>query len=177
MDPEVVVVKKSDPKCQKSEIGEENCDAMSSSSSSSSSCNGYSSSEDSLGYTSEDSRLFEEEHKRSGSYDFDASRVGAIVVFHLVVFEESYYATEPETDGELMARLSRAALEKYNNAENKKLEFVRAVKANWSLGGGHIFSITFEAKDPSSSSDTIPFHAKVGWIPLDTRVYDVKPKT
>lgn len=103
-------------KRQKLETDEETYDAMSSSSSS---CNGYSSSEDSLGYTSEDSRLFDAEYKKSGSYDFDASRVGAIVVFHPVVFEESYYATEPETDGELMARLSRAALEKYNEVCNR----------------------------------------------------------
>ncbi|CAA7046361.1 unnamed protein product [Microthlaspi erraticum] len=98
-----------------------------------------------------------------------------IVGFRPVIFEDSDFADEPETDGELINRLSKTALDKYNTDKGNNLEFVKAVKSNWSIGGGHIFSITFEAKD-ASQSEPIPFHAQVGYFPWRTTVYDVKPK-
>ncbi|VVB05922.1 unnamed protein product [Arabis nemorensis] len=125
----------------------------------------------------EDVRLFEEEHKRSGDYDFDDSKVGGLVGFHRVVFEDREFATEPETDGDLVERLSKIALKKHNDDKNTNLELVRAVKANWNHGGGYIFSITLEAKDASSShTEPIPFHAKVGYLHGDTKVYHINPK-
>ncbi|VVB14724.1 unnamed protein product [Arabis nemorensis] len=124
----------------------------------------------------EDVRLFEEEFKKHGDYDFDASKVGSIVVFYPLVFGSSEYATEPETDGELMERLSKIALKEHNDNKKTNFELVRAVKANWSLGGGNIFSITLEAKDASLHSGPVPFHARVSYIPGGTKVFDINPK-
>ncbi|CAA7049740.1 unnamed protein product [Microthlaspi erraticum] len=133
------------------------------------------SSDDSMAYDSDDVRMYDEEFKKHGAYDFDCSRVGRIVGYRPVIFEDSDFADEPETDGELINRLSKTALDKYNTDKGNNLEFVKAVKSNWSIGGGHIFSITFEAKD-ASQSEPIPFHAQVGYFPWRTTVYDVKPK-
>ncbi|CAA7046364.1 unnamed protein product [Microthlaspi erraticum] len=111
-----------------------------------------SSSDDSTDYDSDDVRMYDEEFKSHGRL-----------------------CCEPETDGELINRLSKTALDKYNTDKGNNLEFVKAVKSNWSIGEGHIFSITFEAKD-ASQSEPIPFHAQVGYFPWRTTVYDVKPK-
>ncbi|CAA7046365.1 unnamed protein product [Microthlaspi erraticum] len=135
----------------------------------------FSSSDDSTDYDSDDVRLYDEEFKRHGEYDFDSLRVGRIVGHYPVIFEESDLADEPETDGELINRLSKTALDKYNTDKGNSLEFVKVVKSNWSIEGGHIFSIIFEAKD-ASQSEPIPFHAWVGYFPWITTVYDVKPK-
>ncbi|CAA7052488.1 unnamed protein product [Microthlaspi erraticum] len=151
MDPQIVnkISEEPDSKRSKLDDEEEKCEEMPSSSS-----------DDSTDYDSDDVRMYDEEFKRHGAYDFDCSRVGRIVGYRPVIFEESDFADEPETDGELINRLSKTALDKYNTDKGNNLEFVKAVKSNWSIGGGHIFSITFEAKD-ASQSEPIPFHAQV----------------
>ncbi|CAA7052487.1 unnamed protein product [Microthlaspi erraticum] len=144
-----------DSKRQKLDHEEEKCEEMPSSSS-----------DDSTDYDSDDVRIVRRRIQKTW---------GRIVGHYPVIFEESDLADEPETDGELINRLSKTALDKYNTDKGNNLEFVKAVKSNWSIGGGHIFSITFEAKD-ASQSEPIPFHAQVGYFPWRTTVYDVKPK-
>ncbi|CAA7052477.1 unnamed protein product [Microthlaspi erraticum] len=130
MDPQNVKKISEEPDSKRSKLDheEEKCEEMPSSSS-----------DDSTDYDSDDVRLYDEEFKRQGAYDFDSSRVGRIVGHYPVIFEESDLADEPETDGELINRLSKTALDKYNHDKGNNLEFVKAVKSNWSIGEGTHF--------------------------------------
>ncbi|CAL9214750.1 unnamed protein product, partial [Arabidopsis halleri] len=65
--------------------------------------------------TSSDS---EEELKRNGYFDFDFSKIGKDSSFKQVVFDDNYLTHEPDTDGALLQRLSRLAINKYNDDQN-----------------------------------------------------------
>ncbi|CAA0284627.1 unnamed protein product [Arabidopsis thaliana] len=168
MDPQVVVDKKSeepDLKRQKlEEEEEEDCEEMSS----------YS--ESTCSFDSEDERLVEEEFERNGYYDFDTTKQRRLVFCYPVIFEDSDVAHKPETDGDLVHRLSKIALQKYNDDKLENLELVRAVKANRKYGAGFIFYITFEAKDANSHTDPITFQAAVRYLRGIETVYRVHPK-
>ncbi|CAD5315159.1 unnamed protein product [Arabidopsis thaliana] len=159
MDPQVVVDKKSeepDLKRQKlEEEEEEDCEEMSS----------YS--ESTCSFDSEDERLY---------YDFDTTKQRRLVFCYPVIFEDSDVAHEPETDGDLVHRLSMIAIQKYNGENKTNFELVRAVKANRKYGAGFIFYITFEAKDANSHTDPITFQAAVRYLRGIETVYRVHPK-
>ncbi|KAG7600116.1 Cystatin-related plant [Arabidopsis suecica] len=164
MDPQVVVDKKSEEPDLKRQKLDEKCEEEMSS---------YSDS--TCSFDSEDERLVKEELNRSGDYDFDTTKQRRFVIRYPVNFEDSDVVDEPDTDGDLVHRLSKIALQKHNEYNLTNLEFVRAVKANRHYGAGFIFYITFEAKD-NDSHIIIPFQATVRYLPLQVTVYRVSPK-
>ncbi|XP_010501943.1 PREDICTED: uncharacterized protein LOC104779281 [Camelina sativa] len=160
MDPQVVDDKKSQEPNLKRHKREEKCEEISSSSDSTCS------------FDSEDERLVNEEHKRNGDYDFDTTKQRNLVIRYPVNVEDNDVADEPETDGDLVHRLSKMALEKLNADNLINLEFVKAVKANWHYGGERTLYITFEAKDANSlTADPICFQATVSNLPWNVTVY------
>ncbi|ESQ29057.1 hypothetical protein EUTSA_v10024042mg, partial [Eutrema salsugineum] len=67
----------------------------------------------------------------------------------------------PETTRELMDRLSRGSLERYNETMGTKFEFVKVVRANFHTTGSPaiMYFITFQGKEPSDDEPKL-FQAK-----------------
>ncbi|KAL1216170.1 hypothetical protein V5N11_033794 [Cardamine amara subsp. amara] len=134
------------------------------------------SSDSSSDYDPEEIQQFNEEIDRNGYFDFDFSAVRNDFDFKQVSFDQSYLTHKPDTDGSLLERLSRLAINKYNEDNGTHVEFVNVLKANYHPGAGITLYITFEAKDVATHLHLKLYQTTISYLPMDIRVMWCEPK-
>ncbi|XP_023643219.1 LOW QUALITY PROTEIN: uncharacterized protein LOC17895070 [Capsella rubella] len=87
-------------------------------------------------------------HDPARGFDIDFTQFRSVFNYRPVNLDCNEYAMEPETTRELLKRLSKNSLKKYNNEWFTKYEFLKVVKANYYMCSGVMFFITFEVRDP-----------------------------
>ncbi|XP_019085350.1 PREDICTED: uncharacterized protein LOC104714676 [Camelina sativa] len=110
----------------------------------------------------EELRLMTKQVTETQGFDMDFKQFHCIFNYLPLDFNENDFVMEPETSRELMDRLSRGALEGYNERENTRYGFVKVIKANLytTATTAVMYFITFEGKDPSYDQPR-GFRAKV----------------
>ncbi|XP_010469708.1 PREDICTED: uncharacterized protein LOC104749724 [Camelina sativa] len=101
----------------------------------------------------EEERIIKEQVIESEGFDIDFKQFRCLFNYRPLNFDDNNeYVMEPETTRELMNRLSRESLERYNEKKDTKYEFVEAIKANFYATGAAsvMYFITFEGMDPSN---------------------------
>ncbi|XP_009112730.1 uncharacterized protein LOC103838070 isoform X1 [Brassica rapa] len=110
----------------------------------------------------EEERLINKQVEESKGFDIDFKQFRYVFNYKPLDFDDDEMAIEPETTRELMDRLSRESLEKYNEKEATHYEFVKVTKANYynSATAATVYFITYQGK-ASSDDEPRDFRAKV----------------
>ncbi|XP_010507596.1 PREDICTED: uncharacterized protein LOC104784239 [Camelina sativa] len=109
----------------------------------------------------EECLLMEKQVEESKGFDIDFAKFCCRFNYLPVDFDaHNAFVLEPETTRELLDRLSLKSLERFNEINSTKYEFVKVIKANYHLSAGMMFYITFQAK-LFSDDDSKEFQAKV----------------
>ncbi|EFH64231.1 hypothetical protein ARALYDRAFT_893148 [Arabidopsis lyrata subsp. lyrata] len=97
----------------------------------------------------EELALLDKQILASDGFDIDYTQFRCVFNYHLAYLDSDEFAEEPtETTRDLLERLSRKALDDYNQESRTKFEFVKVVKANFHWCCAYMFLITFEVVDP-----------------------------
>uniref|UniRef100_A0A1J3JUY2 Uncharacterized protein n=2 Tax=Noccaea caerulescens TaxID=107243 RepID=A0A1J3JUY2_NOCCA len=107
--------------------------------------------------------LIEKQVEDSEGFDINFEEFRDIYNYQPVDFDENIYVMPPETTRELIDRLSRDSLERYNQNKGTRFEFVKVVKANFYETGtaAVMYFITFQGKDLSDDDEPKDFRARV----------------
>ncbi|EFH62686.1 predicted protein [Arabidopsis lyrata subsp. lyrata] len=95
----------------------------------------------------EEEQLIKEQVFESDGFDIDFKQFRCLFNYLPLNFDDNNeYVMEPETTRELMERLSRKSLERYNERKDTKYEFGKAIKANFypTWAASVMYFITFE---------------------------------
>ncbi|KAG7584784.1 Cystatin-related plant [Arabidopsis thaliana x Arabidopsis arenosa] len=108
----------------------------------------------------EEIAMMNEQIENSEGFDIDFSLFRCLFNYHLVDPDDIDFVEEPETNGDLMKRLSKESLNVFNKEDGMEFEFVKVVKANFHYSAGFMFLITFQVLDPSDNQEKL-FQARV----------------
>ncbi|AEE34066.2 Cystatin/monellin superfamily protein [Arabidopsis thaliana] len=92
--------------------------------------------------------LLDKQILASDGFDIDFTHFRCVFNYHLAYLDSHEFVDEPETTRDLLERLSRKALDDYNQESRTQFEFVKVVKANFHFCCAIMFLITFEVVDP-----------------------------
>uniref|UniRef100_A0A1J3ECT9 Cystatin domain-containing protein n=1 Tax=Noccaea caerulescens TaxID=107243 RepID=A0A1J3ECT9_NOCCA len=124
----------------------------------------------------EDLERFDEEWLKSGGFDVDFSKLRFTFGAGAVDLEDSDLVREPDTNRNLLNRLTEMSISYYKENTGISLELVNVLKANFHPSAAITLYITFEAIDSSDGNQTKPFHAVVRYLPRDIEVVSCRPK-
>ncbi|CAA7022824.1 unnamed protein product [Microthlaspi erraticum] len=99
----------------------------------------------------QETELMNEQIEESEGFDIDFSMFRSLFNYHLVDPDDHDFLDEPETDGDLMKKLSQESIKRYNEESETRFEFVEVVKANYHCAAGYIILVTFDVLDPSDN--------------------------
>ncbi|VVA93629.1 unnamed protein product [Arabis nemorensis] len=85
---------------------------------------------------------------KSDGFDIDFSNFRCVFNYHPVILNIQQFIDEPETDEDLLNRLSQGSLDGYNKENKTEFKFVKVVRANYHWASAIMFLITFQVKDP-----------------------------
>ncbi|VVA93622.1 unnamed protein product [Arabis nemorensis] len=92
--------------------------------------------------------IMAEQVNSSDGFEIDFSFFRCVFNYHPVILNIQQFVDEPETDEDLLNRLSQGSLDGYNQTNKTEFEFVMVVKANNHWASAIMFLITFQVKDP-----------------------------
>ncbi|CAA7022821.1 unnamed protein product [Microthlaspi erraticum] len=92
--------------------------------------------------------LMNEQIDASEGFDIDFSLFRCLFNYHPLDFDDDDFAEPPETNGDLVKKLSEQSLDIYNQENRTGYEFDKVLYANFHGSSGIMFLITFQVKDP-----------------------------